>query len=186
MNLTSKSRYALKIMMDLAGQPSHSIVKRGDIAQRQGVPAKYLDQIMRLLRKGGLVTSLRGRDGGYSLNLKPQDISVWDIFACVEDSLYPVLCVDHSQKHQCAYESACLTYTPWQQIYMTMQNSLAGMRLDQLVLQFGGIQNLQPAEGVRECPQSATLRRQPTSLAGRNLKNPAAIGQGANHDYGIN
>ena len=132
MNITSKSRYALKIMMDLAHYsplpsplpgplpsllpttlengsatgktPGSAIIRRNDIARRQGIPTEYLDQIMMRLRGANLVDSVRGRAGGYRLGRNAESITLWDVFASVEDSIFPVECVAHGDR--CGFENS--------------------------------------------------------------------------------
>lgn len=149
MNITSRSRYALKIMIDLATSTSAEPVRRQDMARRQGVPAKYLDQILVFLRKAQLVESIRGREGGYRLMRPPEEISVWDIFHAAEDGLYPVLCLD--QDLHCLYESSCVTHDPWRQIFDAMKAPLANMSLKSMVETFGDDRKMCPIGGVREC-----------------------------------
>ena len=122
MNLTSKSRYALKIMLDLAANFEKKLVKRHEIVERQGIPAHYMDQIMVKLRKGGLVTSIRGRIGGYRIARDPRQISVWDVFQSVEDAIYPALCVD--ERAECAHEGSCSASEPWRQIFYSVRKAL--------------------------------------------------------------
>ena len=115
MNLTSKSRYALKIMLYLSQTSSDMLVNRHDIAQSEGIPEKYLDQILLKLRRSNLVESIRGRHGGYKISKQSKSISVWDIFRAVEDGIYPVECVD--EHSDCIHSGACSTSEPWKIIF---------------------------------------------------------------------
>lgn len=135
MNLTSKSRYALKIMMDLTVTKGEDIIKRGDIADRQGIPSDYMDQIMVRLRAAGLIESVRGRSGGYRLMRDPALISLWDIFSAVEDAIHPVDCV--STEASCDFAADCAATTVWGQIFSAMQRPLLAMNLASLVSQWG-------------------------------------------------
>jgi Rrf2 family protein len=130
MNITSRSRYAIKILMDLAVHRDLPHVARKDIALRQGISSDYLDQIMIRLRRNGLVASVRGRGGGYRLGRAPGIISVWDIFAAVEDSLYPVECVD--TESSCAFEAACISHAAWEQIFGGIRRHLMTTTLESL------------------------------------------------------
>ncbi len=150
MNVTSRSRYALKIMMDLAYREDEALVKRHDIAERQGIPSKYLDQIMVFLRRGGLVDSVRGRDGGYVLAKRSSEISVWEIFAAVEEGIYPVLCVG---ENGCFHESECMTRDPWQLIFGKIKGNLEALSLGELVHHFPESRKTGLGTGVRECLQ---------------------------------
>ncbi len=148
-NLTSRSRYALKIMLDLAHCPNDELVRRQDIVKRQGIPSKYLDQILVRLRREGLVESVRGRTGGYRVGRNPHDISVWEVFRAVEDGIYPVACVDEHQA--CSFVDACVANEPWQEIFSTLRRSLEGMNLAALEERFAKQNKMCPLGGVREC-----------------------------------
>lgn len=128
MNLTSRSRYALKIMVDLATQGQADLVKRQDIILRQGIPRKYLDQIMMNLRKAGLVTSTRGRLGGYLLGQDPKDITIWDVFSSVEVGFVPVKCITGTDGC-CDFENYCQTKEPWTLIFDHIKGSLERLTL---------------------------------------------------------
>ena len=131
MNLTSKSRYALKIMMDLAHfGASQPLVRRGEIASRQGIPTDYLDQIMIRLRAGNLVESTRGRSGGYRLARPADEITMWDLFATVEESMIPVECIPSG--HTCDFEGSCSSQNAWNTIFGAIQTSFGGITLGQL------------------------------------------------------
>ena len=149
MNITSKSRYALKIMMDLALHASSSHSHRQDIVRRQGVPPDYLDQIMMRLRRGQLIESIRGRGGGYRLARPAHQISVWDVFHVVEDSMIPAQCVEGEQS--CDFEVACMTRDAWQTIYDSIRNNLQNMSLSQLLTDDVAKHKLCPAAGTRLC-----------------------------------
>jgi len=130
-NLTSKSRYALKIMMDLAHYGANqALVRRGDIAARQGVPTDYLDQIMIKLRAGHLVESTRGRNGGYRLARSPEVITMWDLFSSVEDSMIPVECLASGEA--CDFETSCSSREAWKMIFSALKSSLSKITLAQL------------------------------------------------------
>jgi Rrf2 family protein len=133
MNLTSKSRYALKIMIDLAYHgASQALVRRNEIAHRQGVPTDYLDQIMIKLRRAGLVKSFRGRTGGYLVGRAPTEITMWDIFSAVEGGgMMPVDCI--MTNHTCDFESSCSSKTAWSTIFGSVKESLSQIQLSRLV-----------------------------------------------------
>lgn len=151
--ITSKSRYALKVMMDLATHQEKNLEQRHDIASRQGIPLDYLDQILLRLRAGGLIESVRGRAGGFKLVIEPKNISVWDILDASEDSLYPVQCLsDDSATHgdSCLGSGLCTTRGPWEEIIGTVKQSLNGITLDDLARKYGIQQADEPQENV-EC-----------------------------------
>ena len=166
MNLTSRSRYALKIMLDLARYRNEPLVKRQDIVRRQGVPAKYLDQILVRLRRDGLVDSIRGRSGGYRISRDPVEISIWQIFRAVEDGIYPVECVD--EHAGCVYQAGCVSNEPWQVIFQSMRVVLEEMNLSEFEAKFASDKKMCPVAGIRECkPGREPLRIADTVSLGR-------------------
>jgi len=134
-NLTSRSRYALKIMMDLARYGANQpLVRRSEIAARQGIPTDYLDQIMVKLRAGNLVESIRGRSGGYRLARPADSITMWDLFSSVEESMIPVECISSGQA--CDFESSCSSKDAWSVIFSAVKASLGGIKLETLASQW--------------------------------------------------
>jgi Rrf2 family iron-sulfur cluster assembly transcriptional regulator len=132
MNMTAKSRYALKIMMDLSEQAlgdKDEMQKRHQIASRQGIPLDFMDHILAKLKDKGLILCHRGRSGGVSLGRDPEKISLWDIFSSVEESIYPVLCVESS----CGAEDSCISHDAWSQVYQTIRTAFQGQTLAQVV-----------------------------------------------------
>ncbi len=149
MNFTSRSRYALKIMLDLTHQSHEPLVRRQDIVRRQGVPSKYLDQILVKLRRESLVASVRGRTGGYRLLKSPHEITVWDIFHAVEDGIYPVACVD--EQHLCEFKEACISSGPWEYIFDTIRKKLSEISLASVAGEYPKQEHMCPMGGIREC-----------------------------------
>ncbi|MCX6119443.1 MAG: Rrf2 family transcriptional regulator [Proteobacteria bacterium] len=149
MNLTSKSRYALKIMMDLAHYSHQPLVRRGDIANRQGIPTDYLDQIMIRLRAGKLVESTRGRSGGYRLARPANEITMWDLFSSVEESMIPVECI--STGHACDFAGSCVSKNAWVDIFGALRDSLGKITLQSLASSWASDHQACPAGGIREC-----------------------------------
>jgi Rrf2 family protein len=168
-NLTSRSRYALKIMLDLAHRQDEPLVRRKDIVNRQGIPSKYLDQILVRLRRDGLVASVRGRTGGYRIGRDIHSISVWEIFRAVEDGIYPVACVD--ELHTCEFKEACVAAEPWQLIFETMRNTLTQMSLAAFEHQFAREDKMCPMGGLRECrPGREPLRNMDAGFTESDLR----------------
>lgn len=130
MNITSKSRYALKIMMDLASHGEHGLVQRADIARRQGIPSDYMDQILARLREGGLIASERGRAGGYRMAIPANQLSVLHIFQAVEDAFEPVQCLDTGRG--CTVEHVCGARDAWAEISQAIHLGLSGIILSDL------------------------------------------------------
>ena len=149
MNITSKSRYGLKIMMDLTHHRNLPHVKRNDISKRQGIPPDYLDQIMVRLRSGKLVESIRGRGGGYRLARSAESISLWDIFGTVEESIYPVGCV--GDNHSCGFETGCFAKSAWEEIFGALKKPLSEMSLIYITEKWANENLMCPVGGIREC-----------------------------------
>lgn len=94
MKVSTKGRYALRIMLDLALNDTGDFIPLKDISRRQGITVKYLEQIITLLNKAGYLRSLRGSSGGYRLARAPKDYNVGDILRTTEGSLSPLACLD--------------------------------------------------------------------------------------------
>ena len=115
LNVTSKGRYALRVMLDLAQHPEDGYISLKTIADRQGISMKYLEMIVGNLKKARLVDSTRGKDGGYKLNRSPGDYSVGDILRCIEDNLAPVACIKAGSIN-CENAAGCMTVPMWKEI----------------------------------------------------------------------
>ena len=103
MTITSKGRYALRVMIDLAQHPDDGFISLKTIAERQNVSMKYLEMIAGCLKKAGLVESTRGKEGGYRLGREAGACSVGDILRCAEDTLSPVACIKEPAR-------SCITF----------------------------------------------------------------------------
>ena len=115
MKISTKGRYGLRIMTDLAVYGSDCCVSLMDIAEREHLSEKYLEQIINLLSKEGLVKSVRGAKGGYHLTRTAEEITVEDILKATEGSLAPVACAEVNGK--CENYCDCVTSFIWTRIY---------------------------------------------------------------------
>ena len=109
LNVTSKGRYALRIMVDLARRTDEGYVSLKTIADRTDSSMKYMEAIVGSLKKAELIDSTRGKEGGYKLARKPEEYSVGEILRCVEDNLAPVSCIKAGSVQKCmrtAYDIA--------------------------------------------------------------------------------
>jgi Rrf2 family protein len=149
MNLTSKSRYALKIMMDLAHFADQPLVRRNDISSRQGIPTDYLDQIMIKLRAGHLVQSTRGRSGGYRLARPASEITMWDLFSTVEESMIPVECIKSGET--CDFATSCVSKNAWSEIFGALKESLSKIDLKSIEQRWAQELRQNVHVGIREC-----------------------------------
>lgn len=115
MKISTKGRYALKLMLDLAINNTGEPISLKDIAKRQGISDKYLEQIISILNKAGYVRSIRGAQGGYLLKKDPKEYTVGMILRLTEGTLAPVSCVDDDAV-ECEKEGTCVTYIVWQKM----------------------------------------------------------------------
>ena len=127
MLISTKGRYALRVMLDLAGQDG-GYVPLAEVAARQGISEKYLEGIIALLSRAGLVKSLRGKGGGYCLARTPEEYTVGEILRITEGSLAPVSCLDDA-KNTCPRAGECLTLPMWEKLYATISNFLDSVTL---------------------------------------------------------
>lgn len=111
MKISTKGRYALRVMIDLAVNDKGDYVSLKDISNRQEVSLKYLEQIMAMLNKAGYVKSSRGNNGGYRLAKSPEEYKVGDILRKTEGDLAPIACVNGEE---CGKRENCKTFKFWQ------------------------------------------------------------------------
>lgn len=131
MIISTKGRYALSIMLDLATHNDGEYVSLKDISERQEISMKYLEAIISKLSKGGLVDSTRGKNGGYKLNRKIDEYSVGEILILTEKTLAPVACVECDK--QCAKEGSCLTRPMWNELNQVIMEFLNSKTLADLL-----------------------------------------------------
>ena len=115
LQVTSRGRYALRVMLDLACHRADGVISLKTVAGRQGISLKYLESLVASLRRAGLVESSRGKEGGYQLGREPEDCSVGEILRCVEDSLAPVSCI-RDGRTDCERAGSCPTLPMWQEL----------------------------------------------------------------------
>ncbi len=115
MKISTKGRYALRFMVDLATCPPGQKVSLKDIASRQEISIKYLEQIVSVLTKAGYVTSVRGNNGGYTLARPPKEYTVGMILRLTEGSLAPVSCLE-GDVNTCPRAETCITLEVWEKL----------------------------------------------------------------------
>lgn len=131
MKISTKGRYALRLMIDLAQQESEDFVALKDIAERQEISVKYLEQIVTVLSRSGLIKSLRGSQGGYKLAKSPEQYKVGDILRAIEGSLAPVACLD-DEENQCPRREICSTLSFWEGLYKAVNEYVDSVTLAEL------------------------------------------------------
>ena len=130
MRLTTKGRYAVTAMLDLAIHQGKGPITLADIAQRQGISLSYLEQLFAKLRKCSLVTSVRGPGGGYNLARSPAEIHVAEVIAAVDESVDTTRC---GGAHNCQNNGPCLTHDLWHDLSDRIYEHLNKISLQQLV-----------------------------------------------------
>lgn len=133
MKLSTKGRYGLRALIDLAQYSGSEPVSITSISDRQGISERYLEQLMSLLKKGGLVKSVRGAGGGYVLAKEISEISVGDVLRALEGSLEPVACSGFDTEDCCKAADNCVTKYVWQKINDSINRTVDEIKLDQLV-----------------------------------------------------
>ncbi len=131
MELTTKGRYAVTAMADIAGQDETSAVPLSQIAERQSLPLPYLEQIFVALRRAGLVESARGRSGGYKLTRAAGDISVGAVMRAVDEDTHFTRCSDDNPR--CSRSTPCLTHGLWQRLGQVTSSFFASVSLADVV-----------------------------------------------------
>ena len=132
MKISTRGRYALKIMIDLALNDSDSYVSLRGIAERQNVSAKYLEQIIAMLSNAKLIKSSRGKSGGYKLSRTANEYTVGDILRATEGSLAPISCVEDSP-NRCTQKNSCPTLSFWEGLNKTINEYIDSKTLEDLV-----------------------------------------------------
>lgn len=123
MRISTKGRYAIRIMVDLAMSPENEYVKVKDIAFRQKISEKYLEQIIGILSRAGILRSVRGARGGYQLAKSPENYTVEEILRLTEGSLAPVACLD-DEENQCERYDICASIELWEELYRLISDFL--------------------------------------------------------------
>ena len=130
--ISTKGRYALRIMIDLAQNGENGNVALKDIAARQQISKKYLEIIVRDLVKGGLLEGVSGKGGGYRLCRKPEDYTVFEIIEVMEGTLAPVACLEDNAR-TCPLAPGCHTLPLWKEYYQLTRDFFSSKRLSDLL-----------------------------------------------------
>ncbi len=130
--VSAKGRYALRIFIDLAQNQGDGYVALSEVSKRQDVSLKYLETIVTMLVRGGLLRSQRGMSGGYRLSKEPSQISIYDIFLLTEGSLSPVACLNCGDGF-CNRDGICLTKKMWTSVDNLLNNYFKGVSVQNLL-----------------------------------------------------
>ena len=116
MKISTRGRYALRMMLDMVLSDSDKPVRVKEIAERQEISEKYMEQIMPILTKSGYVKSFRGNNGGYMLAKKPEEYTAGEILRAAEGSLAPVSCIE-DEPNACGHYEQCRTVKFWEGLW---------------------------------------------------------------------
>lgn len=156
MKLSTRGRYGLRALIDLASHEDEGAVSTQSIAQRQNISESYLEQLIRMLKKGGLVLSVRGAGGGYRLAKRASEISVGDILRCLEGSLDAVEC-PAIEGSDCDSANACVSKFVWKRINDAIAQAVDSVWLSELVEESHKLQTAQAEESHRQ--QSTQIKK---------------------------
>lgn len=133
MKISTKGRYALRIMLDLSLNSNGTYISLKDISARQEISDKYSEQIINQLSKAGFVKSTRGSKGGYILANDPKDYTVGMILRLMEGSLAPVACLN-DETNCCERASMCVTLEVWEKLKTAIEDVVDNVTLEDLVI----------------------------------------------------
>ena len=133
MKISTKGRYALRLMLDLAMNSAGQPVSLKDVAKRQEISDKYLEQIISVLNRAGYVRSVRGAQGGSLLRKAPEEYTVGTILRLTERSLAPVPCIEEDNEVECDKREECVTVILWKKINDAVNSVVDHTTLQDLV-----------------------------------------------------
>lgn len=136
MKISTRGRYSLRMMIDLAQHYGEGFIALKDISERQGISKKYLEQIIPFLNRSGLLLTNRGHMGGYQLAKRPNEITVGDVLVSAEGNLAPVSCMENDP-NLCEKCSFCLTLPIYQGLYKVTTDYLSGITLQDVISKQG-------------------------------------------------
>lgn len=131
MMISTKGRYALRVMVDLTEHNTDAYIPLKDIAERQEISQKYLESIMTVLSKAGFVDALHGKGGGYRLNRSPNEYTVGSVLKLTEGTLAPVACLEN-EHNKCDRAAKCRTLPMWTELDRLINNYLEGITVGDL------------------------------------------------------
>lgn len=132
MMVSTRGRYALRVMIDLAEHGQGKYLPMKSVAERQGISLKYMEKILRLLVSGNLVEGVQGKGGGYRLTRAPQDYSIREILELTEGSLAPVACLECGAE-KCQRAADCRTLPMWTELGRLVDDYLEKVTLADLM-----------------------------------------------------
>ncbi|MCR4756788.1 MAG: RrF2 family transcriptional regulator [Butyrivibrio sp.] len=133
MKISTKGRYALRVMMDVALHDNGDYISLKDISARQDITIKYLEQIVSSLSKSGYLISMRGNNGGYRLAMNPKDCNIGEMLRAIEGNLNPVECVAGDTGIGCPMSNSCTTLPFWKGLDEVVNNYINSYTLQDLI-----------------------------------------------------
>ena len=137
MKISTKGRYALRMLIDIASREEDGFISLKEISERQNISKKYLEQIVPLLTKNGMLRTNRGNKGGYALAKPVKDITVGEVLRATEGSLAPVTCLEY-EVNDCPRAESCATLYVWEGLYDVITKYLDGITLADIIEHSGG------------------------------------------------
>lgn len=149
MILSTKGRYGLKMMYELALSYGTGPMSLKEIAKKQQLSETYLEQLIAHLKKAGLVTSIRGAQGGYELSRKPEKITVGEIIRLLEGPLAPSECV-LDEEPECSRADYCVTRLIWEKIMESINNVIDSITLNDMINDYYRLKQMKEGEKINE------------------------------------
>jgi Rrf2 family protein len=137
MKISTKGRYSLRILVDLAEHKNDGFVSLKDISQRQGISKKYLEQLVTLLNHPDILRTNRGNKGGYMLAKEPNQYTIGQILRITEGGLFPVVCLEDGQ-NQCKRKDYCKTLSLWRGLEKVINKYLDSVTIQDIMDNYGG------------------------------------------------
>lgn len=132
MKISTKGRYSLRLIIDLAEHSGDGYVSLKEVAERQSISKKYLEQIVPMLNKCGILHTNRGNKGGYMLSANPSALTVGDVLRATEGSLAPVSCLEF-EPNTCERREECATLYIWEGLYKAVTDYLDGISIQDII-----------------------------------------------------
>ena len=131
MRVSTKGRYAIRVLIDMAQYGESDFHPLHELAARQGLSEKYIDAILGTLVKNQVLEGARGKGGGYKLAKPAKELTVWDVLSVIETSMSPVECVDND-KNGCDRADICPTLPMWKDLAKIIKDYFTGITIEQL------------------------------------------------------
>lgn len=138
MKISTKGRYALRMIVDLAAHQEDTYVSLKDVAERQNISKKYLEQIVPMLNRSGILRTTRGNKGGYMLAKSPDKCTVGDVLRATEGTLAPVSCLEY-KPNDCKRADSCSTLFIWEGLYETVSKYLDSITIQDIINRNGNL-----------------------------------------------